>query len=118
MKSITDKLFTGCKQIKDQEELEEYQGKALKLREIPLRGNMHISELEFRPKEWVGESEDVLVVHFDEHGNQQEFVKDYFIKRTGQVYFIDQDGSRTYMSLHKMGYFTLSLKKKMQMETV
>ena len=112
MNSILDKLYINCKQIKNQEELEEYKEKGRKLRELPLRGNTHISGLVFRPKKWVSDdSEDVYVNHFDEHGNQQEFVKDYIITRTGQVYYIDNDGSPKPMSLDKTGCFTLSLKK-------
>ena len=110
MNSILDKAYIGCKQIKDQKELKEYKNKGRKLAKLPLRGNKHISGLEFRPKKWVGES-DVLVVHFDENGNQQEFVKEYIITRTGQVYFRKRDGSRRDLTLNKKtGCFTLYIK--------
>ena len=111
MNSILEKFFRGCKKIKDQKELEEYKNKGRKLHKLPLRGNKHISGLEFRPKKWVSKySDDVYVNHFDEHGNQQEFVKEYIITRTGQVYTLNNDGSKTDMVLD-MGRFQLKLKE-------
>ena len=112
MKSITEKFYTGCKKIENQDELKKYKKKARKLRDLPLRGNTHLSGLEFRPKNWVSDdSEDVYVVHFDEHGNQQEFVKDYFIQRNGKVYTLRKNGTKRDLSLQKNGCFELRLKK-------
>ena len=110
MTSITEKFFRGCKKIKDKKELEEYKEKGRKLAKRPLRDNIHLSELEFRPKKWVGES-DVLVVHFDENGNQQEFVKEYIIQRNGEVYTLNKNnGSRRDLILQKDGCFQLYIK--------
>ena len=112
--SITEKFFTGCKIMKNKKELEEYKEKGRKLAKRPLRGNTHISGLVFRPKKWVSDdSEDVYVNHFDENGNQQEFVKDYIITRKGQVYTRNENnGSINKLTLQKNGQFTLYLKEK------
>ena len=113
MNSITEKFFTGCKKMENKKNLEDYKKKGLELRDLPLRGNTHISGTKFTA-DWISkDSEDVYVNHFDEHGNRQVFAKKYIITRTGQVYYIDNNGSPKPMSLHKQkGFFRLTLKEK------
>ena len=131
MKSITDKFFTGCKKIKveiydedddktrkeklkkSKKNLKDYQEKAIEYSNSKclLRYTEHISGTEFKA-DWVSDdSDDVYVNHYDEHGNRQVFVKEYIITRTGQVYYIDNDGSPKPMTLHKQkGCFQLYIK--------
>ena len=112
MNSITEKFFTGCKKMENKKNLEDYKEKAIEYSNSKclLRDTEHISGTKFKA-DWVSKnSDDVFVNHFDEHGNQQEFVKDYIIQRNGRVYTC-KDGSRDYMSLDDIGRFKLTLKE-------
>ena len=114
MTSITEKFFTGCKKIKNQKELEEYKKKALEFSNSKclLRNTEHISGTKFKA-DWVSkDSDDARVNHFDEHGNRQEFAKEYIITRKGQVYTRNENnGSINKLTLQKQkGCFTLRIK--------